>query len=109
MATTCQPKKIERFFIGLTGYYKRFIRGFGCISRPLHDLLKKGNFHGNIEASHAFEALKLAITTTPVLALPNFSSVFVMEIDTFGKGIEAVLAQSISSIAFFSQGLSEKN
>ncbi|PHT82837.1 hypothetical protein T459_11280 [Capsicum annuum] len=68
-----------------------------------------GNFKWNDAAVAAFEALKLAITSAPVLALPDFSQEFIIETDALGAGIGAVLVQANKPVAFFSQGLSDKN
>ncbi|GMI79893.1 hypothetical protein HRI_001658600 [Hibiscus trionum] len=61
------PKNIKslRGFLGLTGYYKKFIRGFGIISKPLSDMLKKGNFLWTPQAKDAFTTLKEAMCVTP--------------------------------------------
>jgi hypothetical protein len=77
------PKSITqlRNFLGLTGYYRRFIQNYGLIYMPLHDLLKKDNFHWGPEHTAAFTALKQKMTTTPVLALPNFTLPFILETD----------------------------
>lgn len=75
------PSSIKqlRGFLGLTGYYKRFIKGYGNVAGPLTDLLKKEAFKWSEEAEHAFQKLKQAITSTPVLALPNFAEPFTLE------------------------------
>ena len=62
-----------RSFLGLAGYYRRFIKDYGLIYRPLHDLLKKGQFQWTPMQDKAFCTLKQALTTARVLALPNFS------------------------------------
>jgi hypothetical protein len=68
-----------RGFLGLVGYYRKFGQDFGMIAAPLTALLKKEGFTWTEASSAAFEALKKAVTTTPVLGLPNFSLPFVVE------------------------------
>jgi hypothetical protein len=62
-----------RSFLGLTGYYRRFIQGYGIICRPLHDLLKKDAFNWTIVHTTAFQNLKNKMSSAPVLALSNFT------------------------------------
>jgi hypothetical protein len=64
-------------FLGLAGFYKKNVRHFGMISRPLMDLLKKNTlFVWTTEHQQAFELLKTALSSAPVLALPDFSLPF---------------------------------
>lgn len=81
-----------RSFLGLAGYYRRFVCHFGLISKPLTTLLKKHSlFIWTLEHSAAFQALKSALCQSPVLALPNFAKPFIIETDASDSGIGAVL------------------
>ena len=82
-----------RGFLGLTGYYRKFIRHYGMISKPLTDLLKKEGFNWNPQAEATFLTLKQAMTQALTLALPNFSKQFTVKIDACDKGIGVVLMQ----------------
>lgn len=82
-----------RSFLGLLGYYRKFVKNYAILCKPLTNLLKKGAFVWNNQTREAFEIVKQALISVPVLALPDFSKVFIVETDASQDGIGAVLLQ----------------
>jgi hypothetical protein len=105
------PKTLKRFhgFLGLTGYYRKFVKNYGKIAAPLTTLLKNNYFTWTPAAAQDLQTLKMAMCTTPVSSLPNFTNTFVLECDASGKGIGAILMQEGRPLAFTNKQLSECN
>ena len=120
------PKKIEavqnwprptsvteiRSFLGLAGYYRRFVEGFSSIASPLTRLTQKGvPFRWSDECEMSFQKLKTALTTAPVLVLPTGLGSYTVYCDASHIGLGAVLMQDGKVIAYASRQLKvhEKN
>lgn len=98
-----------RGFLGLSGYYRKFIQQYGTMSKPLTELLKKNTpFVWSPLVHTAFLALKQALIQAPVLALPDFSKPFTLHTDASGIGIGAVLSQNGHPIAYLSKTLNSR-
>lgn len=103
------PKDV-RGFLGLARYYRKFVRHFGTIAKPLTELLKKNHiFQWTPIHLEAFQLLKQALTIAPILQLLDFSKQFIIETDASTKGIGAVLQQEGHPIAYISKALGPKN
>lgn len=103
-------RKELRSFLGLAGYYRKFVHHFGVISRPFFDLLKKhALFIWTTAHDEAFQELKTALSQAPELALPDFSKpLFSIETDASDIGVGAVLLQQGHPLAFVSKALGPK-
>jgi hypothetical protein len=91
------PKNLKdlRGFLGLIEYYRRFIKHYGLISRPLSDLLRKG--------------VPFVWTTVTESALPDFHRPFVLETDVNDEVFGVVLMQNSHLLAYLSKAISAKN
>jgi hypothetical protein len=92
-------------FLGLTSYYRKFIRSYGEITGPLTKLLKQEAFCWSSETAVAFESLKAALTAAPVLQLCDFAQPFVVNCDASGLSIITMLHQGQGPITFFSRAM----
>ncbi|WVZ08755.1 hypothetical protein V8G54_022101 [Vigna mungo] len=115
VGVAADPKKVEamqnwplpktpkalRGFLGLTGYYRRFVQGYGKIVKPLTQLLSKDGFHWTEEAKTTFEELKKVIAHLPILAVPDYSKSFTLETYASRKGLGAILLQAGRPLAFW--------
>ncbi|WVZ97827.1 hypothetical protein U9M48_043337, partial [Paspalum notatum var. saurae] len=94
-------------FLGLAGFYRRFVCDFSSIAAPLHELTKKGvPFAWGDSQAVAFNTLKDKLKHAPLLQLPDFNKVFELECDASGIGLGAVLLQEGKPVAYFSEKLS---
>ncbi|GBM68306.1 Transposon Ty3-I Gag-Pol polyprotein [Araneus ventricosus] len=107
-----RPDKIHdlRSFLGLCTYYRRFVKNFSTIARPLHKLTEaKSNFNWTDECEKSFNSLKQALTSSPILTYPRTDKEFILDTDASNEGIGAVLSQNTGNeervIAYFSKSL----
>jgi hypothetical protein len=90
-----------RSFLGLTGYYRRFIPNFSKIAKLMTKLLEKeAKFKWSLQCEGAFLTLKKLLTTAPVLAQPDIEKPFDVYCDASSTGIEGVLIQDGCAIAY---------
>ena len=110
------PKRVKdvRAFLGLTGYYRRFIKDYGKIAKPLHHLTEKDQtFNWTTETQESFDKLKEALTTAPILGYPSQKETdrFILDTDASNCHIGGVLSQIQNGqekvIAFGSKVLSK--
>ena len=97
------PKNVSdvRSFLGLAGYYRKFVEGFSKIAAPMTKLTRKDVKYDWVDACQQnFEELKGRLTSAPVLALPNGRDEFVVYIDASRQGLGFVLMQNDRVIAY---------
>lgn len=108
------PKTAKQIkgFLGLTGYYRKFIKNYAKLTKPLTTCLKKGNeVKHTPEFIEAFETCKKLLTNSPILQFPDFSKPFILTTDASNEALGAVLSQGIPGsdrpIAFASRTLND--
>jgi hypothetical protein len=102
------PKNVKeiRSFLGMAGYYRRFIEGFSKIAGPMTKLLRKNvPFVWNEKSEKSFQELKERLTTTPVLAVPEPGKDYTVYCDASKNGLGYVLMQDRKVIAYGSRQL----
>jgi hypothetical protein len=102
------PQNISdiRSFLGLAGYYRRFIEGFSKISKPMTELLDKSKtFEWTPRREASFQELKKRLTTAPVLTMPDMEKLFSIYCDASGQGLGCVLMQDGHVVAYASRQL----
>ncbi|XP_074590046.1 putative mitochondrial protein AtMg00860 [Curcuma longa] len=109
-----QPKTVQevRSFLGLAGYYRRFVEGFLHLATPLTHLTKKGaKFVWSEACETSFQELKQRLVSTPILVIPFGEDGFTLYTDASFQGLGAVLMQHDRVVAYASRQLKdhEKN
>jgi hypothetical protein len=90
-------------FLGLAGYYQRFIEGFSKISKPMTELLEKDKkFEWTSTCEASFQELKKRLTITPILVMPDMEKLFSICCDVSGQGLGCVLMQAGHVVAYAS-------
>eukprot|EP00253_Pinus_taeda_P005724 PITA_05724 len=104
------PKDVAdiRYFMGLAGYYRRFVEGFSRVAYPITSLQKKGRtFRWSSECQQSFERLKQLLTSAPVLSIADPNKDYVVCTNASGEGVGGVLMQEGKVIAYKSRKLKE--
>jgi hypothetical protein len=103
------PKNIKslRGFLGLTRYYKNFVKNYACIADQFTSLLKKNSFVWNEEATLTLSLLKYVMSSTLILAT-HFGKTFIVKCDAYGQVIGATLTQEERPLDFESKQLKGK-
>lgn len=107
------PPKVEtkvRSFNGLAQYYSKFVKHFSAICDPMLDTIKGGmmmRFHWTPQEDDGFEILKKRITTQPIMVLPSFENIFIVECDASIVAIRAALGQEGRPVTFHSEKIND--
>ena len=111
VASWGQPTMVTEVwsFLGLAGYYCRFIEGFSKIAGPLHCLTRKGvKFEWTDRCEESFQTLKEKLTSTPVLTLPEANEGFEVYSNASRQGLGYVLMQHKRVVAYASKQLKKQ-
>ena len=106
-----RTKKDVRTFLGMTGYYRRFIKNYASVAEPLTELTRKQQpeqVEWNERTEHAFQRLKDTLTSAKLMKNPDFTQTFILQTDASNVGVGAVLSQGSEEdrpIAYFSRKL----
>jgi hypothetical protein len=93
-------------FLGLAGYYRKFIEGFSKIAKPMTSLLEKGReFKWDEKCQDSFDQLKKRLMSPPVLVMPDMQKGFDIYCDACGEGLGCVLMQEGHVIAYVTRQL----
>ncbi|CAF1393237.1 unnamed protein product, partial [Rotaria sp. Silwood1] len=97
-----QPTRLKdiQSFLGLTGYYRKFIKDYAKIRSHQKSKRPPNNIEWSVECTIAFERLKTALTQAPILRAPNFNEPFILETDACDYGLGAVLTQEYDNKKF---------
>ncbi|KAK1665150.1 hypothetical protein QYE76_053309 [Lolium multiflorum] len=97
-----------RAFLGLAGYYRRFVEGFSSIARPMTQLLKKDKkFEWTNKCEESFQQLKSRLTSAPILIMPDITKPFDVYCDASKIGLGCVLMQEGKVISYLSRQLKQ--
>ena len=103
-----RPKNVAeiRSFLGLAGYYRRFVKDFSSIAAPMTRLTKKEvRFEWDADCEHAFQELRTRLTSAPILTIPNSDEPYEVYSDASGRGLGCVLMQNGHVVAYASRQL----
>ncbi|GFO34298.1 Zinc finger protein [Plakobranchus ocellatus] len=110
-----KTKREIRAFLGLVGYYKEFVPNFAAVSAPLSDLVRKGQpniMNWGDSQERAYNSLKVAVTSKPVLQMPDVNKRFVLRTDASNRGLGAALMQenegTLFPVAYASKKLTDR-
>ncbi|GFO50301.1 gypsy retrotransposon integrase-like protein 1 [Plakobranchus ocellatus] len=104
VAVTPKTKREVRAFLGLVGYYKEFVPNIAAVSAPLSDLVRKGQpniVNWGDSQERAYNSLKVAVTSKPVLQLPDVNKRFVLRTDGSNRGLGAALMQENEALSHY--------